>query len=87
MAPLRELQASRTFRQRADGWWEPCAETARGAKRMGLMDIPGGALLPPPVTYAHFDTALKTTKPSVAQTELARYEQFTRSFGAGSAAV
>lgn len=84
MAPLRELQGARTFRQRADGWWEPCGEAERGAKRMQLMDIPGGALLPPPVTRAHFEAALRTTKPSVAQAELGRYEQFTREFGAGS---
>lgn len=84
MAPLRELQGARTFHQRADGWWEPCGEAERGAKRMQLMDIPGGALLPPPVTRAHFEAALRTTKPSVAQAELGRYEQFTREFGAGS---
>jgi len=87
MAPLRELQAARAFRLRSDGWWEPCADNARGAKKMRMMEIPGGKLLPPPVTREHFEGAIRSTKPSVAQAELARYEAFTKEFGAGSTAL
>ena len=85
MAPLRELQAASHFRLRPDGWWEACAPGERGARRMRLLDVPSQALATPPVTHAHFESALRSTRPSVAPAELVSYERFTRDFGSGSA--
>ncbi|EOD22905.1 vacuolar protein sorting protein 4 [Emiliania huxleyi CCMP1516] len=85
MAPLRELQSATHFRQLTDGCWAPCKPSERGAKKLSLLEVPAQALRTPPVTHAHFDAAVERCRPTVAQSELARHEQFTREFGAGNA--
>lgn len=58
----------------------PCTPAFEGAKEMSLIDVPANKLLPPLVTLNDFKKALKTTRPSVSQSDLAQYVQWTKEF-------
>jgi vacuolar protein-sorting-associated protein 4 len=83
MGPVRELQAATHFRQGRDGMWAPCGPREAGARAMGLMEVPATALATPVVTIAHFEAALRNTKPTVGREDLKQHEDFTRDFGSG----
>mmetsp|Transcript_8161 Transcript_8161/g.17585 ORF Transcript_8161/g.17585 Transcript_8161/m.17585 type:complete len:104 (+) Transcript_8161:1283-1594(+) len=86
MVPIRNLTLYTHFRliQGGDGVsrYYPCVAEHDAAMKMRLHEIPRPDLVQaPPVTAADFETAFTKTKPSVAATDLARYEQFTSEFG------
>jgi vacuolar protein-sorting-associated protein 4 len=43
--------------------------------------LPGSELASPVAVRRHFDDALKKTKPSVDQSDLVKYEDWTRDYG------
>ena len=46
-----------------------------------MYDIPGGMLVEPPVCFDDFMQALTNIRPSVAEDDLVRYEEFTEKYG------
>ena len=86
MEPVRELQQATTFRQDREGNWEPCAPSARGARKMSLMDVPATALRTPLVTAAHFERAVRAARSTVGTADFERHEKFAREFGSGGGA-
>lgn len=90
MEPVRALQHATHFRQEPSGAgggsvWAPCEPTARGAVKMGLMDVPATALRTPLVTAEHFVRAVAATRPTVGKADLEQHERFAREFGSGGA--
>ena len=84
MEPVRALQAATHFRERPDGNWEPCGPRERGARSMRLMEVPAARLHTPEVRHEHLQAAAAAARGSVGKEDLARYEEFTREFGAGN---
>ena len=79
--PVRRLQLATKFRKLQSGKWTPCREGEDGQpktwtdfKNQAELDIGF-------VSRLDFDAALKRTKPSVDQKQLAEYEEFTKNFG------
>jgi len=83
MEPVRALQQASHFRVGADGLWEQCRASDRGARQMSLLQVPPQQLRTPEVTEAHFERALHGARPSVGRDDHAKFEQFTREFGSG----
>ena len=83
MEPVREMQAAQHFAEDASGNCYPVAPTARGAKRMTLMDVPAAKLALPVVTAAHFERALGAVRPTVGADDIAKHLQFSSEFGSG----
>uniref|UniRef100_A0A7S4BN56 Vesicle-fusing ATPase n=1 Tax=Chrysotila carterae TaxID=13221 RepID=A0A7S4BN56_CHRCT len=83
MQPLRELQAATHFKRRADGMLEPCRAGERGAVAMTIMQVPPDQLYTPVVSQAHFEAALRSTRPSLSRQDLKRYDEFQKEFGSG----
>ncbi len=90
--PVRTCQVATHFKKvsgpshddpnkNVDDLLTPCAPSDAGAKEMSLNDVPSDKLLPPAVSVQDFLKALKTSKPSVSQEDLADYEKFTAEFG------
>lgn len=84
MEPIRQLQQASHFAVGHDGNYAPCAPNAKGAKKMGLMDIPANRLRPPIVTAAHFERAAAAAKPTVGADDLKQHDKFATEFGTGS---
>ena len=57
--------------------------SARGAKRMSLMDVPAPKLGVPMVTAEHFASALRSVRPTVSADDLAQHLTFSKEFGSG----
>ena len=57
------------------------SDPSPGCKDMGMYDVPSGKLKEPPVTFDDFMQALCKQKPSVAEEDLLRYQDFTEKFG------
>jgi vacuolar protein-sorting-associated protein 4 len=64
-----------------DDMLTPCSPGTPGAIEMSLNEVESKKLLPPVVTYNDFLKALKTSRPSVSQSDLVRYTKFTEEFG------
>lgn len=86
-APVRMCQDATHFKKVADPdgkhefMYSPCSPGDPQGIEMTLYDIPGEQLLPPPLALRHFVMAVQNTKPSVAQGDLARQEEWTQQFG------
>ena len=86
--PLRQGQAANKFvkiSEEGKEKWMPVDsnENTPGKEyRNGNMhDLPPGSLKLPVLQYDHFLIALKRSKPSVNNTDLEKYIEFTKSFG------
>jgi len=64
-----------------------CQEAAMGPVRDVGAALFGGSsqVVIPPITKAHFDDALRITRPTVAPDEISFYEDWDRQFGTASA--
>lgn len=63
-----------------------CKEAAMGPMRdvgSELFEDVNREVVIPPITLAHFDFALKVTRPTVSPSDLAAYEAWDRQFGTG----
>ena len=89
MQPVRECQTATHFMESdLDQMLVPCPPDAPGAMRMslftvepGVREVPADRLRPPQVTYQHFIDVLTSSKASVGQSELRRFEEWTAEFG------
>ena len=68
-----------------DGYWEPCAPSARGAQEKDLMwfgtNNQADKVLVPPIVVEDFHASLQRARPTVSKEDLIRYEDFTKDFG------
>jgi vacuolar protein-sorting-associated protein 4 len=77
---VRKLQLAEYFCEYEGKWW-PCNADYPGARKATLRDLDPKLVAPPPVMPEDFTQALMSVRPSVAQGDLARYDEWTRSFG------
>jgi vacuolar protein-sorting-associated protein 4 len=77
--PVRRLQTATKFKQ-VDGKYVPCRPGEDGEPG-NWMSFPKDKVDIGLITREDFDSALKRTKPSVDQTQLKEYEEFTQTFG------
>ena len=77
--PVRRLQTAKKFKQVGDKWC-PCRQGEDG-KPGTWLDFPKDAIDIGIITKQDILSALKRTKPSVDQKQLAEYEEFTSTFG------
>lgn len=92
MEPVRTCQLATHFKKvrgpshkdpnvMLDDLLTPCSPGDPDAIEMTLDQVDGDKLLPPVISKYDFIKALKTSKPSVGQDDLAQYEKFTKEFG------
>ena len=79
--PVRRLQVAKLFRKLGNGKWTPCREGEAGEPKSWLDFKDQSQLDIGIITRVDLQAALKRTKPSVDQTQLKEYEQFTKTFG------
>jgi vacuolar protein-sorting-associated protein 4 len=85
MEPLREALTSNYFvyeeDQDGNAWWFPCTRETEGCREVSMHELPDDQVQCASVCVAHFLTSLMKTKPTVGQSELVAYEDWTRQFG------
>ena len=92
MVPLKRLQQATHFKvvsgpdpynpsQIRDDLFTPCSPGDHGATEMKCGDLKDGEVLDPPVTKQDFKKALASIRPSVNETDLQQYEEWTEEFG------
>lgn len=91
MEPVRMVQNATYFKRiigpdRVDDtaqreYWLPCSPGDPEGCELSWTDIPGEAILEPPVTLNHFLKAIKTCRPTVNAEDLTQQVQFTEEFG------
>lgn len=59
----------------------PCSPGDRGAKEMTWDDIDGESLLEPLVDFKDFVKAIKSSRPTVSESDLQRNAEWTKEFG------
>eukprot|EP00828_Plagiopyla_frontata_P002076 TRINITY_DN1012_c0_g1_i1.p1 TRINITY_DN1012_c0_g1~~TRINITY_DN1012_c0_g1_i1.p1 ORF type:complete len:286 (-),score=37.54 TRINITY_DN1012_c0_g1_i1:90-947(-) len=82
--PLRKCQNALKFKQiqYQDGLkYSPCAPSDPQGVQIKFLDIPSGQVNIPDIQIDDFLAALVNCKPSVAQDDLQKYEEFTEKFG------
>jgi len=85
--PIRTLQVATHFKKVPDPERKhpylltPCSAGDKQAQEMSLFDIPSELLKPEEISLRHFETVLRTVKPSVAPEDLTRQEEWTQQFG------
>lgn len=86
--PVRRCQRAKCFKQIAVAsdagpklMWTPCSPGSDGAVEKSLMDIPPAELEAPGVLASDFDGAIERTRPSVSQSDLTAYEEWTSTYG------
>jgi vacuolar protein-sorting-associated protein 4 len=86
-APIRVATAAKFFRKVYDQQekrikWTPCEEDHPQAENKNLLeDLEDKDLYLPPLTLDDYVEALRKTRPSVRQEDLARYEEWTQKYG------
>lgn len=84
MAPLTITRQATHFKQvPRDGKmkWQACSATDQGATQARMDRLPPEDLIPPPISFMNFITALEKAKPAVTKEDLIKQEEFTREFG------
>ena len=92
MQPVRKVQQATHFKRVrgpaigdpetiVDDLLTPCSPGDAGATPMSWMDVPGDKLLEPLVDMGDMCRSLATTRPTVNQDDLKKYEKFTEDFG------
>lgn len=80
MQPVRKIQNATHFKAVGDQF-QPCSPGDAGAQEMNWMDLDGDQLLEPELDLKDFLKAVKTNKPTVNQTDLDKFVEFTNDFG------
>jgi vacuolar protein-sorting-associated protein 4 len=83
MTPLNRIQSATHFREKNGVLW-PCRKATKGSIPMTVMDMTEeqlAKLKPADVGIKDFLAALERTKPTVSQSDLDRFEEWTREFG------
>lgn len=90
MQPLREFQTSKYFKktrgidkddQERDGLWVACKETDEGAVKKSWSDLDPNDVAQVFARASHFGKSLRKIKPAANQADLAKYTEWTRSYG------
>lgn len=85
MQPIRKIQMATHFKQvtTADGLvkYTPCSPGDPGATEMNWMQLGTDELEEPPLTVKDFIKAVKSTRPTVNQADIAKQIEFTNDFG------
>ncbi|KAL7673020.1 hypothetical protein ACOME3_007893 [Neoechinorhynchus agilis] len=91
MMPIRKVQTathwkwvsgpSRADPQRSSDFLTPCSPGDSGAIEMSWSEVASDKLLEPVVSMNDMTVALSTQKRTVSKMDLAKYENFTRSYG------
>lgn len=77
---LRNLQQAEYFAEYQGMWW-PCDPDQPGAVKKNWKEIDPKKIHPPLLTVNDFIVSLQKVRPSVAQTDLKKYENWTNEFG------
>lgn len=90
MQPIRKIQMATHFKQvsvtdpetgATTIQYTPCSPGDAGSKEMNWMELGTDELQEPPLTVKDFIKAVKATRPTVNQTDIAKQEDFTNDFG------
>ncbi|KAH3672727.1 hypothetical protein WICMUC_004133 [Wickerhamomyces mucosus] len=81
MEPIRKIQSSTHFKKLNNGKLTPCSPGAENAIEMNWMQIEADELEEPALTIKDFIKAIKTSRPTVNEADLAKQEEFTQDFG------
>lgn len=90
MQPIRKVQDAMHFRPTRgpageEGYWEPCAPSARGAIERDLqwfaVNECADKVVVPPITMDDFQQTLHRARPTVAEADLDVFTRFTAEFG------
>ena len=90
MQPIREVQTSHFFKRGTavdkngrenNNLWIPCSKSDRGAKNIKWSELNPDEIGKLPATYSHFIQSLKKGKPSVSQSDIIKYKNWTREYG------
>lgn len=89
MQPIRKIQMATHFKQitvqNEDGSssvkYTPCSPGDAGATEMNWMQLGTDELEEPPLTVKDFIKAVKSTRPTVNQSDIAKQVEFTNDFG------
>ena len=77
---LRNLQQAQYFAEYQGMWW-PCNPDQPGAVKKNWKEIDPKKIHPPLLTVNDFMVSLQKVRPSVAQADLKKYEDWTNEFG------
>lgn len=86
MEPIRKIQNATHFKVVGTGdegqrRLSPCSPGEHGAIEMNYMQVETNELEEPPLTIKDFIKAIKTTRPTVNQDDIAKQIEFTNDFG------
>ena len=90
MQPIRKIQMATHFKQvevqnpedqSTTLKYTPCSPGDPGSKEMNWMELGTDELQEPPLTVKDFIKAVKATRPTVNQSDIAKQEDFTNDFG------
>lgn len=86
MEPIRKIQNATHFKVVGTGdegqrRLSPCSPGEQGAMEMNYMQVETNELEEPPLTIKDFIKAIKTTRPTVNQDDIAKQIEFTNDFG------
>lgn len=90
MQPIRKIQMATHFKPikvtdeetgQTSTKYTPCSPGDAGAVEMNWMELGTDELQEPPLTIKDFIKAVKSTRPTVNQADIAKQEEFTNDFG------
>ena len=84
MQPVRKIQTATHYKKvLVDGTEKltPCSPGAQGAVEMTWTEVETEQLLEPPLTVKDFQSAVKSSRPTVSQDDLHRNAEWTKEFG------
>jgi vacuolar protein-sorting-associated protein 4 len=81
MQPIRKIQSATHFKRIEDDKLTPCSPGDPDAQEMNWMSIEADELQEPELTLKDFIKAIKTSRPTVNESDLIKQEDFTKDFG------
>ncbi|CCH42646.1 vacuolar protein-sorting-associated protein 4 [Wickerhamomyces ciferrii] len=81
MQPIRKIQSATHFKRTEENKLKPCSPGDSDAIEMNWMQIEADELQEPELTIKDFIKAIKTTRPTVNETDLQKQIDFTNDFG------
>ncbi|KAI1976895.1 Vacuolar protein sorting-associated protein 4 [Ophidiomyces ophidiicola] len=88
MQPVRKIQSATHYKKVLVDDQEkltPCSPGDNGAVEMSWVDVDGDKLLEPPLTLKDFVKAIRSSRPTVSEEDLAKNDEWTKKFGSEGA--
>ncbi|KAI1966602.1 Vacuolar protein sorting-associated protein 4 [Ophidiomyces ophidiicola] len=88
MQPVRKIQSATHYKMVLVDDQEkltPCSPGDNGAVEMSWVDVDGDKLLEPPLTLKDFVKAIRSSRPTVSEEDLAKNDEWTKKFGSEGA--